>query len=106
MINIPLTRGGRIVITKTVVDIYHQDPIPVFNFTSVDNHEEITTLSSGNLVTGTFPTSGIDLFNSNLGGFGSLNILTSGIQRYTSVFDIQYKRVNIPISGTKNVGRI
>jgi hypothetical protein len=99
------SKGGRLVVSNKQVDIYHQDPLPVYNFTSIDNYSKLDTLTSGSIIVGSFVASGIDLFNRDLGGFGRVDFTTSGIERYTSVFDIQYKRSNIAISGTKNVGR-
>lgn len=104
--DISLTRGGRIVISgSNLANIYLQDPVPVTNFTNITNHTKNNTTTSGNILFGTFPASGIDLYNRYLGAFANFNIATSGIEVYSSIFDIQYKRGDIPISGTKHVGR-
>lgn len=103
--DINLCKGGRIVLEGKQADIYLSDPLPVYNFTGIDNLSQSGTMTSGTLLVGTFPASGISLLNRELGGFGDFNLATSGINRFSSIYDIQYKRSGIPISGTKNVGR-
>lgn len=100
-----ITKGGRIVLGDNLIELYHQDPVPVYNFTSIDNFNNVQSTTSGTFLVGTFVPSGIDMFNKDLGGFGYFDLSTSGVTRYASVFDIQYKRAGMPISGTKHVGR-
>lgn len=98
-----LYSAGRIVRSLTRVDVFYEQPVPIYNFTKIDSILT-STLTSGIVLLSTFPV-GIDLFNRNLGVVTDYDLATSGNSRYTTVIDTNLRRVGVAISGAVVTGR-
>jgi hypothetical protein len=103
MVTINFLKPGRVVRDEASVDIYYQNPIPVYNITDLDNLSSATP-SSGSILVSTYPL-GIDLYNRDLGVAGEFDLSNSGISPFSQVFDIVLKRSGITISGARIIGR-
>ena len=98
-INFSYKYPQRVVMASGQVNIYYQYPIPVYNFTSVDNPYGIT-ITGHNLLISTFPTVN-PMFNRGLGLVGILDIQTSGITAITSLnLESNLRRTGVTISGS------
>lgn len=96
---------GRIVLGLHEVDIYLQNPVPVYNITSVDNFLNATA-SSGTIVFSSFPPEGIDMFNRRIGIISQYNTESGTFSNYPNlVLESNLRRTNIPISGSKLAGQ-
>lgn len=98
-------RGGRLVLGDALADIYHAE-IPIYNVTSISNNLGLQDVVSGSILVSSFPASGIDFYNRDLGAIGAFDLSSSGISTYKKIYDIQYHRNNISISGSKLIGVI
>jgi len=95
--------GGRVVTSKTSVDIYYQSPVPVRNITRVDNPFQALT-SSGSIILSSYPL-GVNIFNGNLGAVIDYEFSTSGINRFKQEIETNLHRVGVAISGAIIAGR-
>lgn len=96
--------SGRIVLDEALLEVHYQEPMPVYNFTSVDNVLNALA-TSGSILASTYPE-GLDIFNGRTGSISLINTATSGEDlRFSSVTELNLHRPGIPISGSIVAGR-
>ena len=103
--NISLQACGRLVTDSNRADVYLKDPMSIHNINKLDNALN-ATVSGGSLVMASFPLTGIDIYNRNLGAIANINLATSGVTYYSTFYDTNTKNSDVTISGSKAVGRV
>ena len=92
-----LVKGGRFSRDEKLIDFYTQDNVPVYNITSVSNFN-FALSNSGSVFITSFPLTGINLYNRDLGRAVDLDLGALVGTSISSVFDTN-TRFNNTVSG-------